>query len=128
MSLLIDLINLKTNNMEYKIISSRSPEELTRKVNEQLNEGWKLVGGHSVVEIHRQNRYSGMQHMDTRIEVEYSQSIVREVKLNTIEVDVAFYHPFGNEDGEVDYTKRVYDEEGMREEFEYKLSNLIKQN
>jgi hypothetical protein len=122
MSLLIDLINLKTNNMEYKIISSRSPEELTRKVNEQLNEGWKLVGGHSVVEIHRQNRYSGMQHMDTRIEVEYSQSIVREVKLNTIEVDVAFYHPNDDE------TIKVYDEEGMREEFEYKLSNLIKQN
>jgi hypothetical protein len=108
--------------MEYKIISSRSPEELTRKVNEQLNEGWKLVGGHSVVEIHRQNRYSGMQHMDTRIEVEYSQSIVREVKLNTIEVDVAFYHPNDDE------TIKVYDEEGMREEFEYKLSNLIKQN
>jgi len=122
MSLLIDLINLKTNNMEYKIISSRSPEELTRKVNEQLNEGWELVGGHSVVEIHRQNRYSGMQHMDTRIEVEYSQSIVREVKLNTIEVDVAFYHPNDDE------TIKVYDEEGMREEFEYKLSNLIKQN
>lgn len=122
MSLLIDLINLKTNNMEYKIISSRSPEELTRKVNEQLNDGWKLVGGHSVVEIHRQNRYSGMQHMDTRIEVEYSQSIVREVKLNTIEVDVAFYHPNDDE------TIKVYDEEGMREEFEYKLSNLIKQN
>ncbi len=122
MSLLIDLINLKTNNMEYKIISSRSPEELTRKVNEQLNEGWKLVGGHSVIEIHRQNRYSGMQHMDTRIEVEYSQSIVREVKLNTIEVDVAFYHPNDDE------TIKVYDEEGMREEFEYKLSNLIKQN
>lgn len=122
MSLLIDLINLKTNNMEYKIISSRSPEELTRKVNEQLNEGWELVGGHSVVEIHRQNRYSGMQHMDTRIEVEYSQSIVREVRKETIEVDVAFYHPNDDE------TIKVYDEEGMREEFEYKLSNLIKQN
>lgn len=63
--------------MEYKILSSRSPEELTRKVNELIQEGWKPFGGHSVVEIHRQNRYSGMQHMDTRIEVEYSQTIIK---------------------------------------------------
>ena len=108
--------------MEYKIISSRSPEELTRKVNEQLNEGWNLVGGHSVVEIHRQNRYSGQQHMDTRIEVEYSQSIVREVKKETIEVGVYYY--FDDEEE----TIKVYDEEEMRNEFEEKLSNLIKQN
>jgi len=38
----------------------------------------------------------------------------------TIEVDIAFYHPDDDE------TKRVYDEEGMREEFEYKLDCLIK--
>ena len=49
-----------------------------------------------------------------------------EIKKEVIEIDVAFYHPFANEDGEIDYTKRVYDEEGMREEFEYKLSQLIK--
>lgn len=108
----------KSKHMEFKILSSGSPEELTRKVNEHITDGWKPVGNHSVVEIHRQNRYSGQQHMDTRIEVEYSISIVKEVKFDTIEVDVALYH----EDGQV-----VYDEEGMREEFEYKLLNLIKQ-
>lgn len=64
--------------MDYKIVSSRSPEELTRKVNELIQEGWKPFGSHSVVEIHRQNRYSGMQHMDTRIEVEYSQTLIKE--------------------------------------------------
>lgn len=63
--------------MEYKILSSRSPEELTRKVNELIQEGWKPNGGYSVVEIHRQNRYSGQQHMDTRIEVEYSQTMIK---------------------------------------------------
>jgi hypothetical protein len=63
--------------MEYKILSSRSPEELSRKVNELIQEGWEVIGGHSVVEIHRQNRYSGSQHMDTRIEVEYSQSLIK---------------------------------------------------
>jgi hypothetical protein len=103
--------------MEYKILSSRSPEELTRKINEHIIDSWKPIGNHSVVEVHRQNRYSGTQHMDTRIEVEYSISIVREVKKETIEVDVAFYID--------DENNKVYDEEGMREEFEYKLSNLI---
>ena len=64
--------------MDYKIVSSRSPEELTRKVNELIQEGWKPFGSHSVVEIHRKNRYNGMQQKDTRIEVEYSQTLIKE--------------------------------------------------
>ena len=72
--------------MEYKIISSRSPEELTRKINEHISDGWKPVGSHSVVEVHRQNRYSGQQHMDTRIELEYSISMIKE---NTKTIDEA---------------------------------------
>ena len=43
---------------------------------------------------------------------------------NVIEVDVAFYHP-DDENGNVDETKKVYDEEGMLQEFEYKLKQLI---
>ena len=38
----------------------------------------------------------------------------------TIEVDISFYHPNDDE------TKRVYDIEGMTEEFEYKLKQVIK--
>ena len=41
---------------------------------------------------------------------------------NTIEVDISFYHPNDDE------TKRVYDIEGMTEEFEYKLKQVIKNN
>ena len=41
---------------------------------------------------------------------------------NTIEVDISFYHPNDDE------TKRVYDIEGMTEEFEYKLKQIIKNN
>ena len=44
---------------------------------------------------------------------------------NTIEVDIAFYHP-EDENGNVDETKKVYDEEGMLEEFQYKLDCIIK--
>jgi myo-inositol catabolism protein IolC len=39
---------------------------------------------------------------------------------NKIEVDISFYHPNDDE------TKKVYDEEGMREEFENKLKQIIK--
>ena len=41
-----------------------------------------------------------------------------------IEVDIAFYHP-EDENGNVDETLKVYDVEGMREEFEYELNHLI---
>ena len=105
--------------MKFKILSSGSPEELTRKVNEHITDGWKPVGNHSVVEIHRQNRYSGQQHMDTRIEVEYSISIVREVKLDTIEVGVYYYK---DENG-----NKVYDIEEMERELYDKISNLVNQ-
>jgi hypothetical protein len=43
----------------------------------------------------------------------------------TIEVDISFYHP-DDENGIVDETTKVYDEEGMLEEFQYKLDCIIK--
>ena len=107
--------------MEYKIVSGGSPTDLTFKVNERIKDGWELVGSHQVV-IHReQNRYSGMQHMDTLNQLEYSQTMYRKTE-NVIKVDVAFYHPNDNE------SIKVYDEEGMREEFYYKLDELTKNN
>jgi len=110
--------------MEYKIVYGGSPSELTTKVNEKINEGWEIVGSHQVV-IHReQNRYSGSQHMDTLNQLEYSQTMCKKTK-TTIEVDISFYHP-EDENGIVDETKKVYDEEGMLEEFQYKLDCIIK--
>ena len=106
--------------MEYKVITSSSPEGLNEKINNLVKNGWKPMGSHQVVEQHRQNRYSGMQHQDTLIKHEYSISMVKEFKPNVIEVDISFYHPNDDE------TQRVYDEEGMREEFEYKLDCIIK--
>ena len=41
---------------------------------------------------------------------------------NTIEVDISFYHPNDDE------TKKVYDIEGMTDEFNYKLKQVIKNN
>jgi len=48
------------------------------------------------------------------------ENAISKLQMNVIEVDIAFYHPDDDE------TKRVYDEEGMREEFEYKLDCIIK--
>ena len=108
--------------MEYKIVNGGSPSELTTKVNEKLNDGWELVGSHQVV-IHReQNRFSGQQHMDTLNSLEYSQTMVKEFKPNVIEVDIMFKHPDDDE------TIKVYDVEGMREEFEYELHHLLNPN
>lgn len=105
--------------MEYKIVSGGSPSDLTTKVNERIKDGWELVGSHQVV-IHReQNRFSGQQHMDTLNSLEYSQTMCKKFKPNVIEVDIAFYHPNDDE------TKKVYDIEGMTEEFEYKLKQII---
>ncbi len=64
--------------MEYKIVYGSSPESLVNKVNEELKLGWKPIGGHQVSEQHRQNRFSGSQHMDTIIKQEYSQSLIKE--------------------------------------------------
>lgn len=106
--------------MEYKVITSSSPEGLNEKINNLIKNGWKPMGSHQVVEQHRQNRYSGMQHQDTLIKHEYSISMILDTPKNVIEVDISFYHPDNDE------TTKVYDEEGMREEFEYKLDCIIK--
>jgi len=106
--------------MNYIVINGHSVQDLTRRVNEHIKEGWTPIGSHQVVESHRQNRYSGTQHMDTRIEHEYSQTLIKKLSLDTINVDISYYHPDDNEN------EKVYDVEGMREEFEYKLDCIIK--
>jgi len=47
------------------------------------------------------------------------ENAINKLSMDVIEVDISFYHPDDNED------EKVYDEEGMREEFEYKLKQLI---
>lgn len=101
-----------------KIITASSSTQLNNRINEMSADGWEPVGSHSVVVIHSQNRYAGSQHMDTINETEYSITMQKLVG-NTINVDIAFYHPDDDE------SKKVYDEEGMREEFEYKLKNIL---
>lgn len=108
--------------MKYKIISASSPHGLTESVNKLIEEGWKPKGSHLVSLVHSQNRFSGTTHKDTKHETEYTQTMMKVIPKNVIEVDIAFYHPNDDE------TIKVYDEEGMLEEFEYKLKQIIKKN
>ena len=65
--------------MEYKVITASSASELTKKVNELMEEHsfrkWIPDGSHQVVETHRQNRYRGSDPLDTVITREYSQTM-----------------------------------------------------
>jgi hypothetical protein len=108
--------------MEYKIVYGDSPSDINTKVNEMITDGWEPIGSHQVVVRREQNRYSGSQHMDTLNQLEYTQTMSKKTKKNVIEVDIAFYHPNDDE------TIKVYDEEGMLEEFEYKLKQIINNN
>ena len=107
--------------MKTKIITASSNIILNKMIQDMSVEGWEPIGSHSSVVVHSQNRYAGTQHMDTIHETEYSITMIKaDPKMNIIKVDVAFYHPNDDE------TLRVYDEEGMREEFEYKLKEIMK--
>lgn len=63
--------------MEYKVITSSSPEGLNEKVNMFINEGFVPVGSHQVTIQRELNRYSGSQHMDTLVTQEYSQTLIK---------------------------------------------------
>jgi len=63
--------------MEYKVLCESSVEGLNKKVNELIEKGWEIRGSHQVVVIHKQNRFSGQQHMDTLIKVEYTQTMIK---------------------------------------------------
>lgn len=64
--------------MEQKIITASSAHSLNSKIKEMIDEGWKPIGSHQAAVVHSQNRFAGSQHMDTRHEVEYSQTMVKE--------------------------------------------------
>jgi hypothetical protein len=63
--------------MDYKVIYASSPSELSSKVNQYINEGFEPIGSHQVATIHAQNRFRGNQHVDTKHELEYSQTLIK---------------------------------------------------
>jgi len=81
-------------------------KEITRQLQEASN--WIFVVSKESDEPHIISMMEGIE------------NAINNLSMDVIEVDIAFYHPDDDE------TKRVYDEEGMREEFEYKMNCVIK--
>ena len=67
---------MKTIN-EQKVITAPTVSQLNYEISKHIEEGWQPKGSHKVVVIHEQLRYSGMQHKDTIIEREYSQTMFK---------------------------------------------------
>ena len=63
--------------MEYKVLSSSSPQGLTEKVNGHVAEWYTPTGGVIVNIIQSQNRFMGSQHVDTINKLEYVQSVIK---------------------------------------------------
>lgn len=104
------------------IVGSHSISGLNEKIKSYTKEGYEVVGSHQVVETHHQNRYRGSDHMDTIIEHEYTITMVREEYKHPC-IEVGIYYQFRDPKEKI----KIYDEECMREEFEEKLSELIKE-
>lgn len=77
------------------IITAPSSTALNSKIEKMIEEGWKPIGGHTAIVVHSQNRYSGMQHMDTIHETEYSITMTKELlatdQLGTANQQRAYY-------------------------------------
>ena len=81
-------------------------KEITRQLQEASN--WIFVVSKESDEPHITSMMEGIE------------NAINNLSMNVIEVDISFYHPDDDE------TKRVYDIEGMTQEFEYKLDCVIK--
>ena len=81
-------------------------KEITRQLQEASN--WIFVVSKESDEPHITSMLEGIE------------NAINNLSMEVIEVDISFYHPNDDE------SKRVYDEEGMREEFEYKMDCIIK--
>jgi hypothetical protein len=81
-------------------------KEITRQLQEASN--WIFVVSKESDEPHIKDMLDGIE------------NAINNLSMDVIEVDIAYYHPDDDE------TKRVYDIEGMTQEFEYKLDCVIK--
>lgn len=95
-----------------QFIESISCDEFIEEVTDNLIQGGITIDVENEEEIEQVKEIIGGKVVD------YLMKQI--LPSNKIEVDISFYHPNDDE------TKKVYDEEGMREEFENKLKQIIK--
>lgn len=99
-----------------QFIESISCDEFIEEVTD------KLIEGGIPVDVEDEDQIEEVKEVIGSKVVEYLMKQILPKKV--IEVDIMFGHP-DDENGNVDETIKVYDVEGMREEFEYELNHLI---
>jgi len=62
--------------IDYKIVTNKSPSELTTKVLDLMKEGWSPVGSHQALTTESYDQYSGNQHRAIKYTNVYSQTVV----------------------------------------------------
>ena len=104
-----DIIEDKITQFIESISSDEFIEEVTDRV----------IQGGVPVDVENEEEVEGVREIIGSKVVSFITKQILSTGNNTIEVDISFYHPNDDE------TKKVYDIEGMTEEFNYKLKQLI---
>ena len=107
-----DIIEDKITQFIENISSDEFIEEVTDRV----------IQGGVPVDVENEEEVEGVREIIGSKVVSFITKQVLSTNGKTIEVDISFYHPNDDE------TKKVYDIEGMEEEFQYKLKQVIKNN
>ena len=97
-----------------QFIESISCDEFIEEVTD------RLIEGGIPLDVENEEEVEEVKEIIGSVVVEYLMKQI--LPSNKIEVDISFYHPNDDE------TKRVYDIEGMTDEFNYKLKQVIKNN
>ena len=105
-----DIIEDKITQFIESISSDEFIEEVTDRV----------IQGGVPVDVENEEEVEGVREIIGSKVVSFITKQILSTGNNTIEVDISFYHPNDDE------TKKVYDIEGMEEEFQYKLKQVIK--
>jgi hypothetical protein len=65
--------------MEYTILLALNPSDLTSQVNARLRDGWEVVGGLALAEVHDQEAREDSQPADP--EIQWAQAMIRKGEL-----------------------------------------------
>jgi len=111
-----EMVNDIINDKITQFIESISCDEFIEEVTD------RLIEGGIPVDVENEEEVEGVKEIIGSKVVDFMTKQILSTNGKTIEVDISFYHPNDDE------TKKVYDIEGMTEEFEYKLKQVIKNN
>ena len=107
-----EMVNDIINDKITQFIESISCDEFIEEVTD------RLIEGGIPVDVENEEEVEGVKEIIGSKVVDFMTKQILSSK-NVIEVDIMFNHPDDDE------TIKVYDVEGMREEFEYELQHLL---